>query len=71
LVLVYNFRNSVHYHHGKKPDTVQADMMLDPKATRRNWLSSTGSQEEALFYTGKSLSTELQKSIEPQRPPPQ
>jgi hypothetical protein len=43
LALAYSFRGSVHCHHGKKHDIVQADMVLekprvlhhDPKAARR------------------------------------
>jgi hypothetical protein len=44
--LVYSFRGSVHYHHGRKHGSVQADMMLEklrvlelyPKATEGNCL---------------------------------
>jgi hypothetical protein len=44
LGLAYSFRDSVHYHHGKKHNSIQADMVLekelrvlhlDPKAARR------------------------------------
>ena len=51
--LAYSFRGSVHYHHGKKHGSQQADMVLekelrvlhfDPKAARRR-LSYAGSQD--------------------------
>ena len=47
LGLAYRFRGSVHYHHNRKPGSLQADMMLekelrvlhlDSKATRRDFL---------------------------------
>ena len=53
--LAYNFRGSVHDHHGGTHDSIQADLVLkeprvlhfDPKAVRTR-LSFTSSQEEAL-----------------------
>ena len=67
----YSFRRTVHYHHGGKHGSRQADFVLDelrvlhldPKAARKE-LTSTGSQEEDFFYPGQSL------SIGPQSPPP-
>ena len=61
MELAYNFRGSVHYHHGRKHGSVQADMVLeeprvlhlDPKAARRA-LSSTGSLEKSLDHTGQT-----------------
>jgi hypothetical protein len=49
LIGAYNFRGSVHCHHGRKNDSTQADMVLkewsvlhlDLKAARRG-LSSAG-----------------------------
>ena len=46
LGLAYNFRDSVHYHHGRKHGSLQAYMVLeerrvlhlDPKATRKGYL---------------------------------
>ena len=43
LVPAYNFRDSVHFHHGRKHGSIQADVRLeepkvlhlDPKAARR------------------------------------
>jgi hypothetical protein len=43
LGLAYSFRDSIHYHHGRKHGSTQADMVLeelralhlDPKAARR------------------------------------
>jgi hypothetical protein len=29
LVLAYSFRGSVHYHHGRKHGSMQADMVLE------------------------------------------
>jgi hypothetical protein len=29
LGLAYSFRGSVHYYHGRKPGSIQADMMLE------------------------------------------
>jgi hypothetical protein len=60
LGLAYSFTGTVHYHHGWKYGTMQAEMVLeeelkvlylDLKAARRS-LSSTGSQEENLFHKG-------------------
>jgi phenylalanyl-tRNA synthetase beta subunit len=56
LELAYRFRGSVHYHHGGKHGSIQADVVLeelrvlhfDPKAARRR-LS---------FHTGWSLNKE-------------
>jgi len=51
LGLAYGFRGSVHYHHGEKHGSVQADMVLekelrvlhlDPKAARRKFFICTG-----------------------------
>ena len=58
LGLAYSFRVSVHYHHGKKHGSVQADSVLeeprvlhlDVKAARIG-PSSAGSQEENLSFT--------------------
>jgi hypothetical protein len=45
LELAYNFRGSVHYHHGRKHGTMKADMVLqkelrvlhlDPQAAEGN-----------------------------------
>ena len=55
MELAYSFRGSVHYHHGGKHGSMQADMVLeelrvvhlDPKAAVGD--SSTGSQEDGLF----------------------
>jgi hypothetical protein len=52
----YRFRGSVHYHHGGKHGSIQADLELeelrvlhlDLNAPRRK-LFSTGIQEEAFF----------------------
>ena len=58
--LAYNFRGLVKYHHhGVRHGITKADMVLeeprvlhlDPKAARRE-LSSAGSQEEGLDYSG-------------------
>ena len=47
LGLVYKFRGSVHYRHGRKHDRVQADMVLgkelrvlhlDPQAAEGNYM---------------------------------
>jgi hypothetical protein len=76
LRLAYSFRGSVHYHHGRKHGTMQADLVLealkgpivlylDLKAARRR-VSSPGTQEEGLFYIGRSLSTSRLSN-----PPPQ
>jgi hypothetical protein len=73
LWLAFNVTGSVHDHHGGKLSSVQADMMLeervlhlDLKEARRR-LHSAGSQEEAPFCTGWSLSIGLQ----PPHPLPQ
>ena len=58
--LAYSFRGSVHYHHGTKHGSVQADTVLeeltalhlDLKVARRG-LSSAGNQEEALDHTSQ------------------
>jgi hypothetical protein len=50
LRVAYSFRGSVHYHHGRKHGSVQADMALeelrvlhlDPKVARRRLSSSLG-----------------------------
>jgi hypothetical protein len=50
LGLAYRFRGSVHYHHGEKHGSVQADMVqeevrvlhLDPKEARRRLSSTLG-----------------------------
>jgi hypothetical protein len=71
LRLVFSFRGLVHYLHGRKHGSMQADMVLkepsvlhpDVKSARRR-LSSSGSLEEGLFHTGWNL------SIGPQCPPP-
>ena len=60
LGLAYSFRGLVHYHHGRKHGSIQADMVLeeprilhlDPKAPRRR-LS---------FHTGQSLNIESLKA---------
>jgi hypothetical protein len=54
LYLVYRFRDSVHYHHGKKHSSIQADMALEemrvlhlpPKEARSR--VSSGREEEGL-----------------------
>jgi hypothetical protein len=58
LKLAYRFRDEVHYHHGRKPGSVQADMVLG-KLLRVLHLG-------LLFHTGQSLSTRR-----PQSPPTQ
>jgi hypothetical protein len=63
LGMVYSFRGSVHYHHGGKHGIMQArhstrgaksSVSWTLKASR-NWLSSTGTQQQSLLHTGQSL----------------
>ena len=43
LELAYSFRGLVHYHHGGKHGSVQADMVLDLKEARRVDSTPSGS----------------------------
>lgn len=69
MFIPYNFSSSVNYHHSSKHDSIKADMLLgklrflhiDSQPVRRR-MSSAGSQEESLFYTGRSLSLGTSKA---------
>jgi hypothetical protein len=58
----YSFRGSVHYHHGRKHDNIQADILLEGlkvlhlhSESARKRPSFLGSQEEGLFHIRWSL----------------
>jgi hypothetical protein len=68
LGLTYSFRGSVHYHHWRRHDSIQVDMMLEkelrvlhPKATRRFF--PEGNQEGTLFYPWQTLSTRRPQNL--------
>jgi hypothetical protein len=60
LGMVYSFRGSVQYHHGRKHGRLQADMVLetelrvlhlDPKTARRDCLQLAARRRRS-FHTG-------------------
>ena len=71
LWLAHSFRGSIHYHHGGKHGSIQADMVLDePRVlhldlkTARRRLPSVGSQEEAaFFYSGWTVTLSFSNPI--------
>jgi hypothetical protein len=61
LGLAYSFRGLVHYHHGRKHGSMQADIMLK-KELRVLHLDLTKARTRVPFYTVCSLSIRVLKA---------
>lgn len=51
----FNFRDSVHYHHGRKDGNIQADMVLEKELRILHFYMKIA-RRRLEFYTGQSLS---------------
>ena len=54
LGLTYSFRGLVHYHHGRKHGSIQADMVLGEPGVLQ--LAPKATRKRMEFHTGKHLS---------------